>query len=105
MRIVPATGLHTSEEISRFLRKEIADLQSSGEEGCEVTLSIAVGGPGASKMEERVVTLKMDEDDGRMVTIGGLLRNPVRVPIKKSAVGPSQLLLDEIGGTFQREPF
>jgi hypothetical protein len=105
LRIVPATGLHTSEEISRFLRKEIADLQNSGEERCEVTLGIAVGGPGVPKMEERVVTLKMDEGNGRMVTIGGLLRNPVRVPIKKSAVGPSQLLLDEIGGTFQREAF
>jgi hypothetical protein len=47
----------------------------------------------------------MDGDGGRMVTVTGLLKNPVRVPIKKSAVGPVQLLLDEIGGTYQQEPF
>jgi hypothetical protein len=105
LRTIPATGLHNPEEISRFFRREIAELQSSGEEACEVTLGMTVGGSAASTTEWRVVTLKMDGDGGRMVTVTGLLKNPVRVPIKKSAVGPVQLLLDEIGGTYQQEPF
>jgi hypothetical protein len=105
LRTIPATGLHNPEEISRFFRKEIAELQNSGEEACEVTLGMTVGDSAASATEGRVVTLKIDGDGGRMVTVTGLLKNPIRVPIKKSAVGPVQLLLDEIGGTYQREPF
>jgi len=105
VRIVPEKGLNNAEEISIFLRREIAELQDSGEESHQVRIRVQVGKPGGRTIEERVVTLKMDEDGGRMVTVEGLLRNPITVPIKKSLVGPSQLLSDEISWTYQSERF
>src|SRR5271154_1170144 len=67
LRTIPATGLHNPEEISKFFHREIAELQSSGEEACEVTLALTVGDSAASTTERRVVTLKIDGDGGRMV--------------------------------------
>ena len=105
MRTMPTAGLHNPEEISKFLSREIEELLNSGEQVCEVTLRGLLGGGEASRMVERVVTLRLDDDGGRTVTVEGLLKNPVRVSIRKSVVGPSQLLIDEIGGTFRSTPF
>lgn len=105
VRIAPEKGLNNAEEISVFLRKEIAELQDSGEESRQVRVRVQVGKLGGKTTEVRVVTLKMDEDGDRMVSVEGLLRNPITVPIKKSVVGPSQLLSDEISWTYQSERF
>lgn len=105
MRVVPSKGLRTPEEISDFLSNEIIDLQNSGDGTLEVMIGIQVGGPGAPSIEEHLVTLKMDTGDDRTVTVVGLMKKTVRVPVKKSSISPVQFLRDEIGGTFQTESF
>ncbi len=105
MRIIPTQSLRNPEEISKFLRTEIDELRSSGEKVSEVTIGVEVTGTGAPMVVERVVTLRMDRDGGRVVTVEGLVNNPVRMPIKKNSVGPSQFLTDEIDGTFDPVSF
>jgi hypothetical protein len=105
MRTIPERSLSSVEEISKFLRTEILELQNSDDDVREVSLRISTGEPGESLMEERVVTLKVDRYGGGTVTLEGLLKNPVRMPMKKSAVGPTQMLRDELDGTFQLQQF
>ena len=103
LRIIPEGDLHSAERISRFLRREIAELQSSGGESDEMQIGIDSGEAGGRPMEERLVTIRMDGE--RTVVVQGLLKNPLRLPIRKSPVGPVQLISDEIRGTYLRDPF
>jgi hypothetical protein len=100
LRTISASSLRSPEEISKFLRREIEELLSSGEKVSEVTISVAASA-GQPATVERVVTLRMDGDGAPVVTVEGLVKNVVRIPIKKSSVGPSQFLSDEIDGTFE----
>jgi hypothetical protein len=102
LRIIPAGGLHTAQQVSVFLRDEIAELQASGEQSLELVLTVRPLDHHAP-VEARAITLRIDGADGSTVIVDGLLKSPVRVPAKKSVVGPVQLLLDEISGTFGSE--
>lgn len=105
LRIIQIQSLRNPEEISKFLRREIDELLSSGETVSEMTIGVEVTGGGAPMVVERAVTLRMDRDGRRVVTVEGLVNKPVRIPIKKNSAGPSQFLTDEIDGAFDPVSF
>ena len=104
LRIIPEKDLDSSEQISLLLHREMAELQDSGEESKEIRIGIKIWEDGRATIRERVITLKIDGDRGRMV-VDGLVKNRMSLPIQRSLVGPVQLLLDEISGTYQQDPF
>ncbi|MGA2664246.1 MAG: hypothetical protein ABSF83_04815 [Nitrososphaerales archaeon] len=103
MRIIPESDLRSTERISAFLRREIARLQDSGEESEEIRIRIGSGEGDGTPMVERLVTLEMDGEG--MVVVEGLLKDPIRLPLKRNLVGPVQLISDEISGTYLQDPF
>jgi hypothetical protein len=104
MKVIPAKGL-SSKEASFLFSEEIRDLQESGEDSLEITVSVRGSRSAQSQApmaDEQIVTFRRDIKGGEGIALEGL-GNPIRLAVRKSGVGTAELLLDEIEGTFHTQ--